>query len=63
MAFVPQKTEQIGKLSLDPMVETSWKSTDYSAPAEESISLVGKSIVMLRATSGGLYPRLLGLVK
>ena len=41
MAFVPQKTEQKGNLSMDPIVESSWKSTDYLAPNEESISFVG----------------------
>ena len=53
MAFVPEELEQKGKLSMDPMVETSWKSTDFSAPTEESISLVGKSIGMPRTTLGG----------
>ena len=28
-AFMPPKEEQKGKLSMDPMVEVSWKSTDY----------------------------------
>ena len=37
IVFMPQKTEQIRKLSMDPMVESSWKSKNYSAPAEESI--------------------------
>ena len=54
MTFVHQKVQQKGKLSMDPMVELSWKSTNYSAPAQESISLVGKSTGMLSTTSGGL---------
>ena len=56
MAFVPHKEEQKGKLSRDPMVETSWKSTNYSALVEESISLVGKSTGMLSTTSGVSTP-------
>ena len=34
-------------------MEVSWKATDFSAPAQESISLVGKSTGMPSATSGG----------
>ena len=56
MAFVPKKIEQKGKLSMDPMVESSWKSKDYSFPTEESISLVGKSMGMPEVTSGGFAP-------
>ena len=56
MAFVPKKTEQKGKLSMDPMVESSRKSTNYSASVEESISLVGKSMGMPRPTSRGFAP-------
>ena len=56
MAFVPEKTEQKGKPSMDPMVELSWKSTNYSTPTEDSISLVGKSMGMLNTTSGGFAP-------
>ena len=63
IAFVLPKEEQKGKLSMDPMVEASWNSTDFLAPAEESISLVGKSMGMPIATSGVLQPRLLGLAK
>ena len=37
MAFVPQNTKRKGKLSMDPMVESPWKSKDYSAPAKETI--------------------------
>ena len=60
MAFVPPKEEQKGKLSMDPMVEASWKSTDFSAPTEESISLVGKSMGMSSATSRGFTPQTMG---
>ena len=44
-ALMPQKEEK-GELSLGPMVASGWKSKDYSAPAEESVSLVGKSTVL-----------------
>ena len=37
MSFMPQKIEQKGKLRIDPMVESSWKSKDYSVPTEEII--------------------------
>ena len=39
-ALVPQKEEK-GELSMGPMVSSGWKSKDYSAPVEESVSLVG----------------------
>ena len=58
-----QKKEEKGELSLGPMVTSGWKSKDYSAPAEESVSLVGKSTVLPETTSGGLHPTLLGLVR
>ena len=61
IAFVPEKTKQKGKLSMDPIVESSWKPTDYSAPVEESISLVGKSTGMLSTTSGGFTPQNVGV--
>ena len=61
IAFVPEKTEQKQKLSMDPMVEISWKLTNYSGPTKESISLVGKSTVMLSITLGGFCtPNYLG---
>ena len=41
-ALVPQKGEK-GELSMGPMVTSGEKLKDYSAPAEESVSLVGKS--------------------
>ena len=53
MVFVLQKIEQKGKLSVDPMVESSWKSKDYLAPTKESISVVGKSTGMPEVTSRG----------
>ena len=61
-AFVSINPEK-GKMSMGQMVELGWKSMGYSAPAGETISLVGKSTGMLDATSGGLHPRMLGLAK
>ena len=48
--FVPLKTEQKGELSMDLMVESSWKSKDYLTLVGKSMSLVGKSMGMLEAT-------------
>ena len=63
MALVPEKEEK-GELSLGPMVTSGWKSKDYSAPAEESVSLVGKSTEYCRRPPQGvLHPTLLGLVR
>ena len=54
-ALVPQKEEK-GELSLGPMVTPGWESKDYSAPAKESVSLVGKSTGMPVTISGGFAP-------
>ena len=51
-AIVPPKEEK-GELSMGPMVTSGEKSKDYSVPAEESASLVGKSTGMPATTSGG----------
>ena len=61
-ALVPPKEEK-GELLMGLMVVSGWKSKDYSAPTEESVSMVGKSTGMPETTSGGLHPRLLGLVR
>ena len=61
MAFVPKETEQKGKLSMDPMVESSWKSKDYSALAKETMSLVGESMGMTEVTSGDFAPQVAGV--
>ena len=50
------KTEEKGKLSMDPMVESLWRSKDYSATIEETISLVGKIVEMPGATSRCFVP-------
>ena len=63
MALVAKKTEEKGKLVMDPMVESSWPSKEYSAPIEESVLLFGKSAGMLGTTQGVLHSRLLGLVR
>ena len=60
MALMPPK-EKKGELSLDPMVASGWKSKDYSALVEESVSLVGKSIGMPATTSGGVAPHTAGV--
>ena len=49
------------KLSMGPMVTSRWKSKDYSAFAEESILLVGKSTGMPETTSGGFAPQTAGV--
>ena len=59
-ALVPQKEEK-GELSLGPMVTSGWESKDYSAPTEESVSLVGKSTGMPATTSGGFAPHTAGV--
>ena len=59
-ALMPQKGEK-GELSMGPMVTSGEKSKDYSAPAEESVSLVGKSTGMPATTSGGFTPHTAGV--
>ena len=59
-ALVPSKPEK-GELSMGPMVTSGWKSKDYSAPAEESVSLVGKSTGMPETISGGFVPQTTGV--
>ena len=61
-ALVPQKEEK-GELSMGPLVTSGKKSKDYSAPAEKSVSLVGKSTGMPATTSGGFAPHIAGAVQ
>ena len=61
MAPAASKTEEKGELSMGPMVTSGWKSKDYSGPVEESVSLVGKSMGMPVATSGGFAPQTTGV--
>ena len=60
MAPAANKTEEKGEMLMGPMVTSAWKSMDYSAPIEETISLVDKSTGMLETTSGGFVTQLLG---
>ena len=53
MAPTANKTEEKRGISMGPMVTLGWKSKDYLVPAEETILLVGKSMGMPEATSGG----------
>ena len=43
------------------MVALGWKSKEYSAPIEESVSLVGNSMGMPETTSGGFVPQIVGV--
>ena len=43
------------------MVMSGWESKDYSTPIEETLSLVGKSMGMPTATSGGFVPQIAGV--
>ena len=58
--LIPPKEEK-GELSLGLMVMSGWKSKDYSAPTEKSVSLVGKSTRMPETTSGGFAPQIVGV--
>ena len=51
-ALLPPKSER-REVSMDLIVMSGWKSEDYSAPAKESVSLVGKSMGLPKTTSGG----------
>ena len=55
-ALAANKTEEKEGMSMGPMVTSRWKSKDYLAPIEETISLVGKSMGMLEATLGDFVP-------
>ena len=61
MAPVANKIEQKVKLVMDPMLQTLWKSKEYSTPTKESVSLVGKSTGMPGTTSGGFTPQTTGV--
>ena len=63
MAPLVRETKQKGKLTMDQMVESSWRLKEHSATGEETISPVGKTVEIPRTTSGGSYPKLLGLVR
>ena len=57
LAPMANKTEQKGKLTIDPMVESSWQSKEYSNLVEETILLVGQSTNMLGTTSRCFVPQ------
>ena len=59
-ALVPPKEEK-GELLMDSMVTSGWKSTEYSTPVGESVSLVGKTTGMPETTSGGSVPHTAGV--
>ena len=61
MALVANKTEEKEGMSMGPMVTPGWESKDYLASGEEIISLVGKSMGMPVATSGGFVPQTAGV--
>ena len=61
MALVANKIEEREGLPMGPMVMSGWKSTDYLAPVEETILLVGKSTGMLEATAGDFVPQTIGV--
>ena len=46
---------------MDLVVKTSWPHKEYSAPMEETISLVGKFAGMQETTSGGFAPQIVGV--
>ena len=48
--------DQKGKLTMDPLVESSWRFKEHSTPIEETVSLVGKSTDMPGTTSGSFVP-------
>ena len=60
IAPVASKTKK-RKLTMDPMVESSWLSKKYSTPVEETVLLVGKSTGMPSTTSGGFTPQIVGV--
>ena len=57
MAPMAKETKQKGNLTMDPMVESSWQSKEYSTPTKEKISLVWKMVEMLGTTLGGFVSR------
>ena len=40
LAPMAKETKQKGKLTMDPMLESSWRSKEFSAPTEETKSLM-----------------------
>ena len=46
---------------MDPTIESSWQSKEYSTPTEETILLEGKMVEMPRTTSVGFAPQTVGV--
>ena len=44
IALVANENEEKGKLCMDPIIEILWQSKEYSAPMDEAISWVRKSM-------------------
>ena len=63
MAPVAKETKQKGELTMDPMVESSLRSKEDLALAEETIPLVGKWWRCQGPPQGVSCPILLGLVR
>ena len=61
MALVANKTEEKGGMSMGPMITSGWESKVYSALEKETISLVGKSTGMPKATLGGFISQTVGV--
>ena len=59
LAPMANQIEQKGKLTMDLVVESLWRSKEYSTPAEEIASLVGTSVDM--PTSRGFVPQIVGV--
>ena len=61
MSLVATETKQKGKLTIDPMMEFSWRSKEYSAPIEETTLLMARMVEMLGTTSRGFAPQTAGV--
>ena len=48
---------------MDSMVTFAWQSKDYLVPSTETISILGKPMVMPEVTSGGFAPQVSGVGK
>ena len=60
MALAPSKNEEKGKLQWIMSLRLFWLSKEYSAPMEDTVVLVGKSVYILGTTSGGFTPPIAG---
>ena len=53
--------EQKEKLTMDPMVESLWRSKEFSTRAKEIVSLVGQCVDMPGTPSGGVVLQTTGV--